>query len=682
MNIFKKSQRERSSTASSASAVLNGSTVGIANAGSGYATPDEQSLNNAAGSFSLMGLTATLKRAKGKALGQLLNSNLNSVRESTAINHGYANSETLADQIAKSDATVPTLKVSSTTSSTTENVPPDFLPGYKVSQKNAIILRHLELTDRSCCSSLAIGTNITVIDLSFNNLKTVPEQIFQMTQLKKLYLCHNQIETVTHNLARLKLTHLALSSNLISSHDLQIADLGNWENHVSPLSRSLEALWLDGNRLNSIGMLLYNFGNLKNLSISRNQITHISQDAIPPKVQYLCLSYNLLECVPQALLEASSLMAVGLSGNAALESSGFRLLSCLRNKCSILEIPPAAVNQTRSSVIVANAHVVRVGKRALESDTAAAGQSLQNSLPDGAKAAKAIKTSRERLDTGAPGVTFSDSVSSSSKQQPLTVNGFDSREPAVSMLMTDVSYLEGAVEAMNYARDSTVSVRTHEAHAERDGAGLNANGKGNLDYWTKKPINRHNVISVLPHIKFDINKLNLSSQDSMPDLARNLSRADSFNELPLKSDARELSQTALTSHDRQHTVESVYGLEKSHLGNSYSSNNVGSEDAVFQSSGAVPLKPLNKRLAQLKLDQSMSELRSLMESGQSANGSSSASSKSENATLEIKQHGEMRSSVSTKAVASKSLASNGPPPVRPKPSSFKDGFLTSKSEEF
>ena len=166
--------------------------------------------------------------------------------------------------------------------------------------------------------SLSLQTNLTVLDVSFNNIKSlptdfinlkslvllnisgnnfdsVPQVICSFTILEQLHMCRNQLTTFSFqslsNLARLK--RLDISYNKIADIDKQI-----------PQMKSLVHLNVAYNSLITVPSQIRNLKALVWLSFSFNKITTLnSQVAQLRNLETLDLSHNLLGEIAEGTFE-------------------------------------------------------------------------------------------------------------------------------------------------------------------------------------------------------------------------------------------------------------------------------------------------------------------------------------------------------------------------------------------
>lgn len=138
-----------------------------------------------------------------------------------------------------------------------------------------------------------LNVNTTKIDLSNQNLSKIPEEIFELKNLKKLILRNNKIRVIPQEIEKLKrLQTLDLSGNNISNFYAKICSLRNLKilnlNHnkikTFPIQiknlNKLTCLHISHNKISKISNEIYNLQNLRELNISHNKITRIDNQLI------------------------------------------------------------------------------------------------------------------------------------------------------------------------------------------------------------------------------------------------------------------------------------------------------------------------------------------------------------------------------------------------------------------
>lgn len=124
-------------------------------------------------------------------------------------------------------------------------------------------------------TSINALTNAQTLELRSNNLKKVPNYIFDLANLEELNLSNNEIsgaiQAEIHNLKKLKI--LDLSNNKMTGVPAEIGQLKN-----------LEILNLSNNLLTGLPHELGNLQNLKELNLSGNNYSQQDLDIILKKL--------------------------------------------------------------------------------------------------------------------------------------------------------------------------------------------------------------------------------------------------------------------------------------------------------------------------------------------------------------------------------------------------------------
>ncbi len=137
-------------------------------------------------------------------------------------------------------------------------------------------------------------TNLTLLDLSNNQLKALPPELSQLTNLSVLHLSNNQLTVLPSELSRLlNLTELYLSNNQLTVIPPAFNQLTN-----------LRRLYFRRNQLRVLPPELSHLTNLTDLDVSNNQLK-----TLPPKLSHLTnlrglyVSDNQLTSPPPEIVE-------------------------------------------------------------------------------------------------------------------------------------------------------------------------------------------------------------------------------------------------------------------------------------------------------------------------------------------------------------------------------------------
>ncbi len=153
-------------------------------------------------------------------------------------------------------------------------------------------------------------TQLTSLNLHRNQLTQVPAAIAQLTQLDELYLSGNKLTALPPEITRLtQLTSLDLSENQLTALPAAITQL-----------TQLTVLDLSGNQLTVVPAGISQLTQLTHLSLSQNRLAEVPP-AITQLTQltHLYFSNNRLTHVPAAFIQLTKLRQLALGGNEALD---------------------------------------------------------------------------------------------------------------------------------------------------------------------------------------------------------------------------------------------------------------------------------------------------------------------------------------------------------------------------
>ncbi|KAH6815783.1 plant intracellular ras group-related LRR 9 [Perilla frutescens var. frutescens] len=174
------------------------------------------------------------------------------------------------------------------------------------------------------------GKVIESVDLSWRQLRILPEAFGRLTSLVMLNLSHNQLEAIPDSIAGLEnLEELNLSENLLELlpdsigllFKLRILNVSRNKLHALPDSishcRSLEELDASLNKLTYLPTNMgYELVNLKRLSVNLNKIRSLPTSIGEMKsLQFLDLRFNELGGIPHTIGKLTNLEILDLSSN-------------------------------------------------------------------------------------------------------------------------------------------------------------------------------------------------------------------------------------------------------------------------------------------------------------------------------------------------------------------------------
>jgi Leucine-rich repeat (LRR) protein len=186
------------------------------------------------------------------------------------------------------------------------------------------------------------------LDLSENNLMTLPSSIFKLTNLLEIHLFSNPADLRTGEIEAFLRVNEARKENL---NDLELSELGlsTMPKGIAQLS-NLKRLDLYGNYISDLGEEIYLLKGLEQLDISGNRITKISDKISNLKNLTSLYAYgNLLTKIPKEIGQLKKLEALSLSSNKILSlpkelANINSLYSLLLNNNEISFIPSSFEN--------------------------------------------------------------------------------------------------------------------------------------------------------------------------------------------------------------------------------------------------------------------------------------------------------------------------------------------------
>jgi len=155
--------------------------------------------------------------------------------------------------------------------------------------------------------ALSEPKGVCIVNLGGQKLKKLPQEIFQLTNLKELYLGRNNIKNLPPEIGGFhQLRTLTLGRNRLKTLPPEIGDLKN-----------LQILKLGRNRISSLPKEIGHLNRLRKLELDNNQVK-----ILPPEVgqlenlRELELANNPIQELPDSLLQLRNLEKIELSGKA------------------------------------------------------------------------------------------------------------------------------------------------------------------------------------------------------------------------------------------------------------------------------------------------------------------------------------------------------------------------------
>jgi len=148
------------------------------------------------------------------------------------------------------------------------------------------------------------------LDLTDEGLQSLPTEMWNLKNLKRLRLGGNQLKEISREIAKLSsLEWLDLYNNELVEIPIGILQLSN-----------LQILLLSNNRINTIPDSIFRLQKLRVLDLSRNCLTNIpNPESHFSHLEWFDLSHNQLNKLPDAISELSELRTLDLSNNRLTE---------------------------------------------------------------------------------------------------------------------------------------------------------------------------------------------------------------------------------------------------------------------------------------------------------------------------------------------------------------------------
>lgn len=189
-------------------------------------------------------------------------------------------------------------------------------------------------------------TNLRRLDLSGNQLTSLPIELCQLTNLTELNLSGNQLATLPSEICQLrKLKKISLRANNPITLLPELCQLIN-----------LTDIDLGGNQFTTLPSELFQLTNLRRLDLSYNQLADL-----PPEICQLAnltkldLRYNRFATLPSELFQLTNLRRLELSYNQLTDlppeiSQLTSLMSLYLNNNQLITLPPEICQLTRLTV--------------------------------------------------------------------------------------------------------------------------------------------------------------------------------------------------------------------------------------------------------------------------------------------------------------------------------------------
>lgn len=138
----------------------------------------------------------------------------------------------------------------------------------------------------------------------------IPPEVFEMTDITSLWLCHNKITVVPSSIGDLKrLEVLSLQSNLLTNIPPEVC-----------LLERLTTIHLQGNQLRTVPNLLGRLKNLTDLDLSNNMFEDFPAVLTTlPRLTVLHMRNNKLTTLPSGMTNLRTMVILDVQGNLITE---------------------------------------------------------------------------------------------------------------------------------------------------------------------------------------------------------------------------------------------------------------------------------------------------------------------------------------------------------------------------
>ena len=177
--------------------------------------------------------------------------------------------------------------------------------------------------------AIAQLADLTTLNLSHNQISAIPDAITQLASLTELKFFGNKIRAIPNSIANLvNLTRLDLSSNQITTISDAITCLSNlehlslWDNQIGEIPKEinklqkLQGFFIRKNQIRSLPDEIFELKNLKRLWLDNNQIEQISSNIGKLlNLEELWLDNNLIRDLPEEIVKLKNLEELDLHNN-------------------------------------------------------------------------------------------------------------------------------------------------------------------------------------------------------------------------------------------------------------------------------------------------------------------------------------------------------------------------------
>lgn len=209
------------------------------------------------------------------------------------------------------------------------------------------------------CQQMAMNSTTDVkgnpekLNLSRQHLTAIPEEVYEMVDLKVLKLYQNNIDSISPKIGQLKnLEKLYLGKNNLKHLPQEIKELKNLKilsiayNKIEELPSSigemtnLEQLWANQNQLTELPKEMGKLENLKNLKLQFNLIDTLYEEVFDARgLEFIYLQQNRLNFLPESISELSKLKELYMN------NAGF-LLALPEAMCNLRNMEVLVIDRT------------------------------------------------------------------------------------------------------------------------------------------------------------------------------------------------------------------------------------------------------------------------------------------------------------------------------------------------
>ncbi|MGF1726436.1 leucine-rich repeat-containing protein kinase family protein [Photobacterium nomapromontoriensis] len=201
-------------------------------------------------------------------------------------------------------------------------------------------IQHLKLSEHLTSfplDILSLADSLEILDLSNNQLATLPEEFAQLKKLKIFFASNNHFDTLPEVLGQCpNLEMIGFKSNIINQvPELSLPPKLRWliltDNQIETLPDALgerprlQKLALAGNRLTRLPQTLSQLSNLELIRISANRLTECPEQLLTlPKLAWFAFSGNpfsqsntniqSVPCIPSSSFTLQNVLGQGASG--------------------------------------------------------------------------------------------------------------------------------------------------------------------------------------------------------------------------------------------------------------------------------------------------------------------------------------------------------------------------------